>query len=39
MIVVQCGLMQGRELDEKMQPIPWTKWPTRAFVGASSLWP
>jgi len=26
-------------LDEKMQPIPWTEWPTGALVGAGSLWP
>jgi hypothetical protein len=32
-------LMQGQELDERMQPILWTKRPTREFVGAGSLWP
>jgi hypothetical protein len=26
-------------LDEKIQPIPWTKWPTGALVGVSSFWP
>ncbi len=36
--IVQCGLMQGQELDEKMQPIPWIEQPAGAFVSASSLW-
>jgi len=26
-------------LDQKMQPIPWTEWPTGALVGAGALWP
>ncbi len=37
MIVVQCWLMQGQELDEKTQPILWTKWPIGALVGVGSL--
>jgi hypothetical protein len=31
--------MKGQELDERMQPILWTKRPTVEFVGAGSLWP
>jgi hypothetical protein len=34
--MVHCGLMQGQELSEKMQPIPWTEQPTGAFLGAGS---
>jgi len=26
-------------LNEKTQPVQWTKWPTSALVVASSLWP
>jgi len=26
-------------LNEKMQPIRWTEWPTDALVAAGSLWP
>ncbi len=25
--------------DKKMQPIPWTEWPTGALVCAGALWP
>jgi hypothetical protein len=40
LIMVQCWLMQGHELDGKTQSIIlWTKWPIGALVGASSLWP
>jgi hypothetical protein len=38
--VVQCWLTQGKEPDEKSQPILWTERPTGgALVGAGSLWP
>jgi hypothetical protein len=37
--VVKCGLMQGPESDEKMQPIQWTERPTGAFVGVGLMWP
>jgi len=26
-------------LNEKMQPIQWTEWPTGALVAVNSLWP
>jgi len=29
--------MEGQELDEKTQPILWTKWPISALVDAGSL--
>jgi len=37
LIVVQCWLTRGQELDEKMQPILWTEQPTSVLVGASSF--
>jgi hypothetical protein len=31
--------MEGQELDEKLQAILWTEWPTGVLVGIGSVWP
>jgi hypothetical protein len=39
LIMAQCWLKQGQELDEKMKPILWAEHPTCTLVGGGSLWP
>jgi hypothetical protein len=39
LIMVQCWLNHGQELDGKMKPFLWTEHPTCTLVGVGSLWP